>query len=99
MDRLRVDSGADRTVVHSKWVPEGARTGKTQKFLSAGKQTMVMPLANVELKLGQDVYRREVAVSDNIDYDALLGMDIIDGEGEVTSCYMYSQEPKRNVRN
>ena len=74
--QLRVDSGADRTLVHPKWIPEGAYLGKSQRFRNAWGDIRSLPLAGVQLAVGGKKYSLDVAVTEGLAYDALLGRDI-----------------------
>ena len=75
---IRADTGADKTVVHSKYIPRDAYLGSKQLFQAFSGENHLLPLATVNIKLGDDYYFREVAVHDDLKYDALLGKDIID---------------------
>ena len=74
--RLRVDSGADRTLVHPKWVPDEAYLGKSQLFRNAWGDVRSLPLAEVQLTVDGKSYSLDVAVTKGLAYDALLGRDI-----------------------
>ena len=76
--RMRPDSGADRTIVHRRMVPTSALKGKSGFFKSFSGQNSQLDLAEVTIAVAGKQYTVEVAVVDNLQYDALLGMDIPD---------------------
>ncbi len=53
--RLRVDSGADGTLVHSRWIPDGA-FWKSQLFRNAWDDIRSLSLAGVQLAVGGKKY-------------------------------------------
>ena len=74
---LRVDPGADRTVVRAEFVPEDAYTGGSIRLDSwRGSQISVHQLAKVLVKVGKMSVLAEVAVVDVMDSPALLGSDL-----------------------
>lgn len=75
---MRPESGADRTIVHRRLVPRSAQTGKKGLFKSFTGQDSWLDLADVTIEVAGQQYLLEVAVMDNLRYDALLGMDIPD---------------------
>ena len=74
---LRVDPGADRTVVREEFIPSSAYTGGTIRLDSwRGSQVSEHQLAEVEIKVGEMSVLSEVAVVDTMDSPALLGSDL-----------------------
>ena len=74
--RMRPDSGADRTIVHRRMVPTATLKGRKGFFKSFSGQDSHLDLADVVIEIARRQYTLEVAVMDNLQYDALLGMDI-----------------------
>ena len=74
---LRVDTGADRTVVHQDFIPRRANTGKSVVLDSwRGAQTSKHKVAKIAIKVGTVEEIKEVAVVDTLDWPALLGADL-----------------------
>ena len=74
---LRIDTGADRTIVSTKFVPESAYIIKTVILDSwRGKQFSKHKVAKMCIKVGTTEVEAEVAVSDTLDFPALLGVDL-----------------------
>ena len=74
---LRVDTGADRTIVRREFVPEAAYTGETVVLDSwRGSQLSKHRIANIAIKVGSVEAMAMVAVDDKLDYPALLGSDL-----------------------
>ena len=74
---LRVDTGADRTVVHQDFIPKVAYTGKSVVLDSwRGAQTSTHRVAKISIKVGLVEEVTEVAVVDTLDCPALLGSDL-----------------------
>ena len=76
--RMRPDSGADRSIVHRRMVPTSALSGKKGFFKSFSGHNSQLDLAEVTIAIAGEQYTVEVAVSDTLQYDALLGMDLPD---------------------
>ena len=76
--RMRPDSGADRTIVHRRMIPTSALSGKKGFFKSFSGHHSELDLADVTIEVAGEQYAVEVAVTDNLQYDALLGMDMPD---------------------
>lgn len=74
--RMRPDSGADRSIVHRRMVPTSALSGKKGFFKSFSGHNSQLDLAEVTIAIAGEQYIVEVAVSDTLQYDALLGMDL-----------------------
>ena len=74
--RILVDTGASKTVIRKQWVPDAAMTGKRLRFAALSGPLQVLPLAVVTLEIDGQKLELEVAVSDNLRYDALLGRDV-----------------------
>ena len=74
---LRVDTGADRTVVHQDFIPKTAYTGRSMILDSwRGAQTSKHRVARIAIKIGLVEEVKEVAVVDTLDCPALLGSDL-----------------------
>ena len=74
---LRVDTGADRTIVSADCVPESAYLKKTVILDSwRGKQFSKHRVAKLTIKVGTTEIAAEVAVADKLDCPALLGNDL-----------------------
>ena len=74
---LRIDTGADRTIVSADFVPESAYLKKTVILDSwRGKQFSKHRVAKLSIKVGTTEVEAEVAVSDKLDFPALLGVDL-----------------------
>ena len=74
---LRVDTGADRTVVHKDFIPRVAYTGKSVVLDSwKGAQFSKHRVARIAIQIGAVKEVAEVAVADNLGYPALLGTDL-----------------------
>ena len=74
---LRVDTGADRTVVRQDFVPKEAYTGKSVVLDSwRGSQTSRHKVAKIAIKVCSVEDVKEVAVVDTLDCPALLGSDL-----------------------
>ena len=74
---LRIDTGADCTVVRKDYIPEIAYTGKHINLDSwRGSQPSQHKLARINIKVGSAESICEVAVADNLDCPALLGADL-----------------------
>ena len=74
---LRVDTGADRTIVRKDLVPELAYTGREVVLDTwKGAQPSKHKLANVSIQVGDVTVSRNVAVAENLEYPALLGADL-----------------------
>ena len=79
---LRIDTGADRTVVRKDFIPETAYTGNSIHLDSwRGSQPSQHKLARIDIKVGSAEAFCEVAVADKLDCPALLGADL---GGEIT---------------
>ena len=77
VNNLRVDPGADRTVVREEFIPSSAYIGGTIRLDSwRGSQVSEHRLAKVEIKVGDMTVLSEVAVVDTMDSPALLGSDL-----------------------
>ena len=74
---LRVDTGADRTIVSAEVVPENAYLKKSVILDSwRGKQFSKHRVAKLTIKVGTTEVVAEVAVADKLDCPALLGNDL-----------------------
>ena len=74
---LRIDTGAERTVVRQDFVPEDTYTGHSCLLDTwRGSQPSRHRLARITLKVGSVEVFREVAVAESLDCPALLGADL-----------------------
>ena len=74
---LRVDSGAEMTVVHKDFIPRGAYTGNSVLLASWRKgQFSRHRVARIAIQFGEVKVVAEVAMSDKLGYPALLGSDL-----------------------
>ena len=74
---LRIDTGADYTVVSKDYVPESAYTGNFIQLDSwRGGQPSKHKFALINVKVGSAEAMKEVAVVDKLDCPALLGIDL-----------------------
>ena len=74
---LRVDTGADRTVVRRDLVPMSSYTGKYIQLDSwRGGQPSKHKLARIKIRVGSAEAACEVAVVDKLDCPVLLGVDL-----------------------
>ena len=75
---MRFDSGSDRTVVDSKFVPADAYLGRRVVLKGwRGKQASIHELAKVTIRVGDKLHKlKKVAVEANMEYPALLGADL-----------------------
>ena len=75
--KLRIDTGADRTVVRADFVPLEAYTDKVVKLDSwRGAQCSEHKVARITIKVGEVEDSANVAVVDQLDCPALLGRDL-----------------------
>ena len=78
-DKLRVDTGADRTVVREDFVPKAAYTGEVVGLDTwRGNECSEHKLARLTIKVGNVEVQSTVAVIEQLDYPALLGSDLGD---------------------
>ena len=74
---LRIDTGADCTVVRQDYIPEIAYTGNHINLVSwRGSQPSSHKLARITIKVGSAEALCEVAVAESLDCPALLGADL-----------------------
>ena len=74
---LRIDTGAERTVVRQDYVPEVAYTGKSCMFDTwRSSQPSRHRLACITVKVGSVEVTSDVAVTESLDCPALLGADL-----------------------
>ena len=77
VDNLRVDPGADRSVVRQEFIPSSSYTGETIRLDSwRGSEVTEHKLARIEIKVGDMAVISDVAVVDTMDSPALLGSDL-----------------------
>ena len=73
---MKLDSGAQHTLVSAKTVTRDDYTGDTVPLRMADGKEHHLPLAVVHIQLGSDHILSTVAVSDRLGDDALLGTDL-----------------------
>ena len=74
---LQVDTGASRSVVSAKFVPKTAYLGKCITLDSwRGRQLSKHQLAKITIRVGEVSVDAVVAVAEQLDCPALLGMDL-----------------------
>ena len=74
---LRIDTGAECTVVHQDYVPEAAYTGHTCLLDTwRGAQFSRHRLVRINLRVGSVEVVKNVALVETLDYPALLGSDL-----------------------
>ena len=73
---MRLDTGADRTIVRQDKIHSRSMTAKTASFKPSKSPVYSLPLAWVEVELPGFSKRMLVAVQEDLDFDALLGCDI-----------------------
>ena len=74
---LQIDTGASRSVVSAKWVPKTAYLKKSITLDSwRGKQLSKHQLAKIKITVGNVSVDAVVAVAEQLDCPALLGMDL-----------------------
>ena len=77
MKGLKVDTGADRSIVCADFVPKNAYLDKTVILDSwRGKQFSKHRLAKISIKVGSTEVSAEIAVAEKLDCPALLGNDL-----------------------
>ena len=77
VDNLRVDTGADRTVVREDFIPKEAYTGERIRLDSwRGAQISDHRVARIVIKVGNVEQLAKVAVVEHLDCPALLGSDL-----------------------
>ena len=77
VDSLRVDTGADRTVVRQDFVPKEAYTDEVVRLDSwRGAQVSDHRVASIVIKVGDVEQLAKVAVVEQLDCPALLGSDL-----------------------
>ena len=76
-DLLRVDTGAERTVVRDDFIPKAAYTGDVLRLDSwRGNQCTEHKLASISIQVGDVTVQSLVAVVEKLDCPALLGSDL-----------------------
>ena len=72
---IHLDTGSSLTLVQRRFIPESEETGRTVAMRNT-TGTQYYPTAEVTIELDGRCYQREVAVSEQLSEDALLGMDV-----------------------
>ena len=75
-DDILLDTGCSKTLVRRDLVPTGKVLQEPVPIRCAHGDTVMYPLANVELQLGGVVFTVEAAVSDRLPMSVLLGTDV-----------------------
>ena len=88
VDGIRLDTQCSRTVVHQRLVKSDLVRQEGVNLCVASGETVWLPLAEVCLEIDDDVYHLNVAVSDCLPGDVLLGRDVKLGR------YLWKQMPK-----
>ena len=74
---MKIDTGADRTIIDAKHIPRSAYLGKTITLDTwKGRQYSKHPLAKLSIKIGGVSTVAVVAVGENFGSPALLGFDL-----------------------
>ena len=74
---LRLDTGADRTLVRQDLIPEDAYTGETVVLDTwRGHQPSRHKVARISIRVGSVEVIGDVAVAETLDFPALLGIDL-----------------------
>ena len=74
VENLRVDTGADRTIVRQDFIPEGSYTDESVRLDSwRGAQHSDHKVASIVIKVGEVERIAKVAVVEHLDCPALLG--------------------------
>ena len=74
---MRVDTGADRTIVRKEFIPDSAYTGQSVLLDTwHGSQLSTHKLAKITIQVGDVSVVKEVAVADELEFPALLGLDL-----------------------
>lgn len=76
VERMLVDTGASRTIVNSRWVPKSSMKDTKCTFSAFCGAPRELYLANITISVNGDEVDLEVAVQDDLRYDALSGLDI-----------------------
>ena len=75
VDQIRLDPGANRTIVKSSLVTEEMKTGQMIMMKGYTGYISAHPLADVELEVGDQKMILTVALQGELNYDVLLGAD------------------------
>ena len=95
---LRIDTGAEKTVVRQDYVLEVAYTGKSCMLDTwRGSQPSRHRLARIAIKVGSVEVTREVAVAEKLDCPALLGADLGDDITVALMQHIIDQSARGNV--
>ena len=73
---MTIDTGAQQTVVRADLVEDHEYTGETIRLMGYNGQTIVNPLAQVWLHVGEYVMKHLAAVCQDAPTDVLIGLDI-----------------------
>ena len=76
-DKLKIDTGAERTLVRADFVPTAAYTGEVVRLVTwKGNDVSNHKLAKLAIKVGKVEVLATVAVVEQLDCPALLGSDL-----------------------
>ena len=76
MTDIILDTGSARTIIRSDLVPEERKTGGEIPIRCAHGDTIIYPLAQAEIRVGEACYMVEAAVSKTLPVSVLLGRDV-----------------------
>ena len=74
--QMILDTASGITQVHQRWVPKEAMTGGNVRVTGVEGTTHTLPMATVRLQVNDCDQEMPVAVSNKLEYDALLGLDV-----------------------
>ena len=74
--QMKLDTASGITQVHQRWVPKEAMTGGNVRVPGVEGTTHTLPMATVQLQVNDCDQEMPVAVSNKLEYDALLGLDV-----------------------
>ena len=74
--QMILDTASGITQVHQRWVPKEAMTGGNVRVTGVEVTTHTLPIATVRLQVNDCDQEMPVAVSNKLEYDALLGLDV-----------------------
>ena len=75
---LLLETGATRTFVHPRMLKDSDMLGWKKSFKTASDKFVSLPMAKAHVEVAGKEYDLNVAVSDSIEHDALLGNDLPD---------------------
>lgn len=75
-EKLKIDTGAQQTVLNAQLVPKETLSGETIQLRMADGFVTELPVATVKLQFGEQKFSKLVVVMENMEEDALLGSDL-----------------------